>query len=827
MVLNESSSEAIYDSIPLERNTSPISRDLLDLYEEFQKYKGDTPYYQGDTPDYKANAPFQSSNDLLLLDESSTRVFIKITNSNVTALLQTLKEFGFDDTGVAPEHNLLEGFLPIDSILDLKNLAEQRFSQNNSIPEQQNGEEQKEQSFVFFSTVETSQASFDDGGAVAGTGNGVTGKVTSQADIIQQASRVRNALPQGFDGSGVKVGVLSDSYNVLGTAQADIDSGDLPANVTVFQEGGLAKERYTDEGRAMLQLVYDLAPGADLSFSSVFLGEVNFAQQIRDLAFKKDHADILVDDFIYFDEPIFQDGIIAQAIDEVVTQYGVSYFSAAGNFNRQGYESTKFAGHSDSAGILAGTYHDFDPGHGVDTRQLITLAPNQKIVLTLQWDDPFYTVNSVDTDLDIFLLEPGTGKVLARSDDNNIENQLPSETFSFTNHNHSELHAEVVIRLSEGTEPGRIKYINYESGEDKITFNEFGTGSSTIVPHAAATNASAIGAVNYFDQDNPAYYPGKDPEDFFTSVGPTTILFEPKGERLEKPELRLKPELAAIQGVDTTFFGEDIDGNGFPNFFGTSAAAPHAAAIAALVKQANPDFTPEQIYERLESTAEDIYVSGRDNVTGFGLINAYDAVFGPVVAASPNFVDNFDNGDLPRRYAIDTNGAGRIRVTDSKDPLGSGQVVLDTFLSPAASEKLNPQGSLNELILNINADGASNVILTFDQKEFNDADDPMPDAFTGSFNADGVALSVDGKDWYRLVDLTGVNSTNVYNNNSVNLSEFAYNRGLTLGENVQIKFQQFGHFASPDGGFAFDNIFVTADTHKPHPHHCHELAVYA
>lgn len=574
-----------------------------------------------------------------------------------------------------------------------------------------------------------------------------------------------------------------------------------------------------DEGRAMLQLIHDLAPGASLVFSSVtgfepvvnspgindlieseIAGELGFAQQIRNLANPNiGNADILVDDIFKLTEPFFQDGVISQAIDEVVTNLGVAYFSAAGNDAKQAYESTNFAGAPDSAGIFAGTFHDFDPGSGVDTRQLITLNPGRH-AFSFQWDDPFFTTNGVDTDLDVFLVEPGTDTILRRfTNDDNIFTQTPVEVLRLSISGTEPLQAEVMIQLAGGVEPGRIKYIH--TGNN-ITFDEFGTNSSTIFGHPAATNARAVGAVNFYDQENPAD---------FTSAGPTTILFDPNGNRLATPEVRLKPDFAAIQGTETTFFpvddnGDPIDisgdGNAFPNFFGTSAAAPHAAAIAALIKQANPTFTPAQIYQRLESTAKDIGIAGRDDLTGVGLINAYDAIFGPVVPATLNFTNDFENGDLPRSYETNTTGAGRILVTGDNGPLGTRQVTLDS-----SRDGFN---SLNELILHVNAANQSSVTLSFDQKEFNDEDNPIPQTFTNSVNGDGVALSVDGTNWFRLFDLTGFNSTNTYQTKTINLSEFAANQGLTLSSNTRIKFQQFDDFAIPSDGFALDNISVTS-----------------
>ena len=96
----------------------------------------------------------------------------------------------------------------------------------------------------------------------------------------------------------------------------------------------------------MLELIRDLAPGASLAFATANGGQANFANNIRALANPAEgDATVIVDDAGYLNEPMFQDGVIAQAIDEVVTTRGVSYFSAAGNRNGQAYESTTFQTH--------------------------------------------------------------------------------------------------------------------------------------------------------------------------------------------------------------------------------------------------------------------------------------------------------------------------------------------------------------------------------------------------------------------------------------------------------------------------------------------------
>src|SRR3984885_8020270 len=161
-----------------------------------------------------------------------------------------------------------------------------------------------------------------------------TGSVDSQGDRTHRADDTRNTY--GYSGFGIKIGVLSDSFNSLGGAPEDVLAGDLPGPgnplgnltpVTVISDLGPGVG--TDEGRAILQIIHDLAPKAQLFFATVEDGEASFAQNILNLQ-SVSHCDIIMDDAGTLSEPVFEDGILAQAVD-TVTAAGALYFSSAGN----------------------------------------------------------------------------------------------------------------------------------------------------------------------------------------------------------------------------------------------------------------------------------------------------------------------------------------------------------------------------------------------------------------------------------------------------------------------------------------------------------------
>jgi subtilisin family serine protease len=487
------------------------------------------------------------------------------------------------------------------------------------------------------------------------------GAVTSQGDAAMKSDLARPAF--GVDGSGIRVGVLSDSYDYAGTeGPIDQANGELPADIIVLEEG-LGND-LIDEGRAMMQIVYDIAPGASQAFHSAWNGSASFANGIIELA--NLGCKVIVDDVFYLDEPFFQDGIIAQAVD-IVASAGVSYHSAAGNSGRASYEAPfrKLSG---------GTLHDFDPGAGVDPLMHVTIPPFGAIFFVLQWADPAFSVSGppgAASDVDVVLLNNSLDQILSAGLDYNVGGD-PIEFLFYVNETDQPVEAHLLIDLFAGPKPTLLKWIEFG---DPV-YDEYFTSSSTVSGHSGARGAIAVGAA--FFAETPVFGVNPPLLEPYSSAGPVRILFDLNGRRVlhERPY----PQIVAPDGVETTFFYFDYFNDGVPDFFGTSAAAPHSAAVAALMWQLNPAATRAQIQAALMASCIDMGVPGFDPDSGAGFIQAdaaLDIIGGTYALGDVNLDGCIDKSDLQILNqaiqlraifdpALDINLDGQISVADAR-----------------------------------------------------------------------------------------------------------------------------------------------------------------
>ncbi|BBH70303.1 hypothetical protein ACTI_69880 [Actinoplanes sp. OR16] len=447
------------------------------------------------------------------------------------------------------------------------------------------------------------------------------GSVTSEGDRTHAADTARTRYK--VTGTGVKVCALSDGVDSLADSQA---SGDLPdVDVLTGQEGD------GDEGTAMLEILHDLVPNAELGFATAFTSEASFAENIRALRFEAG-CDIIVDDIIYFHESPFQDGLIAQSVN-AVTADGAYYFSSAGNEGNtldgtSGNWEGDFADSGRGVGKFAGDAHDFDPGTGV--QEFNPLSPGSAgRVVTLWWADALL---SSANDYDLYLFN-AAGDITNFSQDVQNGDDDPFEILQTGSGAGQRL---AVVKFAGADRYFQVTAFRGRFADSADGLTAFSTPGVTR-GHSAAENAFSVAAtpaaapldfdLEAGDPPNPAGpYPNvhtrQSQPERFTSDGPRRLFYAADGTPYTPGNftatggvVRDKPQITAADGVSTTV-------PGFETFFGTSAAAPHAAAIAALALSGNPGLTNAEIRAALTGTALDLAPAGFDNRTGYGVIRA-------------------------------------------------------------------------------------------------------------------------------------------------------------------------------------------------------------
>jgi subtilisin family serine protease len=491
-----------------------------------------------------------------------------------------------------------------------------------------------------------------------------SGEIVSEGDVQLRAEEARAKYEVG--GEGITVGILSDSFDkateaadgsgpIATKAEDDVLRGDLPGTgntcgdttpVDVLEDlEPKEPEEGADEGRAMAQIVHDLAPKADIAFATAFNGLFGFAENIEQLARPEvsegGGAEVIADDVGYFEEPFFQEGPAAVAVGNVTAE-GVTYFSAAGNdnlFDAEGREIASWEAPSfrDSGGCPAplvalsaaveeeegegfglNAHHclDFDPGMGVDRTFGITVEEGETLIADLQWAEPW---NGVGTDIDAYLFDSEGSLVGFSVDDNVNGTQQPFELIGGENLGADQQLQLVINRYSGGLPRLKVALLENGRGVSATEYPESRGGDivgPTIFGHSGARDAVSVAAVRYDTKSEPERY---------SSRGPVTHYFGPvegteAADPLPSPETLSKPDLAATDCGVTNFFARQTE-SGDWRFCGTSAAAPHAAAVAALALDAVEGATPAEVREAEVNSALSVAPFG-SCAAGGGLLDA-------------------------------------------------------------------------------------------------------------------------------------------------------------------------------------------------------------
>ncbi|MCK6455580.1 MAG: S8 family serine peptidase [Phycisphaerae bacterium] len=185
------------------------------------------------------------------------------------------------------------------------------------------------------------------------------------------------------------------------------------------------------------------------------------------------------------------------------------------------------------------------------------------------------------------------------------------------------------------------------------------------------------------------------------------------------------------------------------------------------------------------------------------------------------FTEDFEAGPpLPNYWVSNSTIPGHIIVTGNNGPVGSYHVTMDSGDAGTYAS--------NEFTLIANLQGASNVILQFDWKDFGDETHALPASWNGSAAGDGVAISADGMTWYRIANLydpaalsgdgdgesESVRAAN-YQTVTIDLDDAAAAAGIGYTNTFRIRFQQYDNNPIPDDGIAIDNILLLQGTGDP------------
>ena len=552
-----------------------------------------------------------------------------------------------------------------------------------------------------------------------------SGLVNSAGDTTMRSNLVRSGYK--INGNGIKVGVISNSYATItngttatlpfnpvpgapqtfttNTVVQDINAGDLPGDTTILGVHAVNPKGFntnvhvlqdypagTDEGRAMMQIVHDVAPGAELYFRTGFFTAGDFAKGIGELTTAG--CKVIVDDVTYITEPYLKDGRVAKTVDSVKA-LGVTYLSAAGNFASKSYEKDFKPVDASSIGFVGKKAHDFS-GTG-DVFQHITL-PAGDYTIVLQWVDDIYstgTLSGTKFDMDMYW-SPNTDGTGLRGWNRDNRFGDPLEILPFTINSTTDA-SFLIINNNPGTtgtavdNPARIKYIIYR-GDVQIL--EWPGGTSTLVGQANAAGAIAVGA-SRFDKAPPYLAPPL--IESFSSIGGTQV----------EGSIRNKPDVVAPDGVNTTVkMGQDYPNNaldGYSNFFGTSAAAPHAAAVAALIMQGKKKFldqnpslsTPDDLKSLLQLTAVDMNTANNlfgtkfDYTSGYGLVDA-DSAMRTFAAPTATLIDVvvpaaiIPCSGVPFAITITGENFSRNTVVYLINGPGDSTIIIPTFINTGA-----------------------------------------------------------------------------------------------------------------------------------------------
>jgi subtilisin family serine protease len=374
----------------------------------------------------------------------------------------------------------------------------------------------------------------------------------------------------GRTGAGVRVAVVDLGFAGYRSRQAE---GDLPQSLTTvdFCPAGTFETK-TSHGTAVAEIVSEMAPGAQLSLICVSdpIGVAKAEQ------YAEAQGITIISHSVSWYNTSRGDGSGAAGTPDATVAKAraanILWVNSAGN-QAQRHWSGAFVDQDNDG------WHNFAP---TDEGNSVTLAATSEMCGYLKWDEwPTGTTN-----FDLYLAT-SQGQIVASSTNTQPPNR-PTEFVCYTNATGAAQNLYFAIRRVGGTGTPRFDLLAPE------TRLEYQTPEGSVTEPGSSPNAFAAAAICWQNNALEAY----------SSRGPTI-------------DGRVKPDIAGQDSVSSATYGP-FSACGSSGFTGTSAAAPHVAGAAVLVKQANPGFGAAQIQAYLETQAVDLGSAGKDTLFGAG-----------------------------------------------------------------------------------------------------------------------------------------------------------------------------------------------------------------
>jgi hypothetical protein len=525
-------------------------------------------------------------------------------------------------------------------------------------------------------------------------------------------------------GVGVTVGLMSDDVTNVAIIQA---RGELPTPIQDLTPIGSTNPTPTDEGTMMLEEVHAVAPGATL----VFCGPQTSVEYVACLGnLISAGASILVDDLAVPDEDLMSTtSQFAQGVQSALTQSpNAALFTVTDNYNGSYWEGAYAPAPSATLGVgtlsCNGQTDTYLESFGLQGEDLLTVGTSGTYSVAFQWADPF---DQNVSNFDLYLWNLTTGVMSCASAAGSTGTEM------FFNLSLLGGNYKIFVGTPDASLSGKfLKLYAIGPGGTHLARS---TSGSEISPQAFINGVVTVGAVSGADGIGDTIEP-------YSGIGPINLIF-PMPIALQGP-IVVAPDAIYVDAAGTDFVGELWpDGD----FHGTSAAAPNAAAVAALLRSAFPSLTPTELTTAIQSGAAPLGASVPNGTFGYGRVDAIGALNTIAAPSISGFTTaTIVGGSSSTSLPINLSGIGNLKVSVSPAALipasgvqlspancGSGSTVCSVVLTPSIG-----QSGSTSVMLTV-TDGANRTASY--QASVNVTKPPMPTVVITSGGSQSVQVN--------------------------------------------------------------------------------------